>query len=155
MSSLGFSDILSLTQTFAIIAALIVTLYFSIRQIQNMTVDLETRVLNDIDEKMHHLVEIFIEQPGMIKMINGRQDRESAAELFVAYYVNYLCSHIYHMRQKRVLNDNEWRGWLQWMKNAYQLGAISNYWKKARMESWFDPAFRNFVNNELSVGNGD
>lgn len=44
----------------AIIAALLVTLYFARRQIQALGVDLETRVLNDLDEKFHRIGEIFI-----------------------------------------------------------------------------------------------
>ena len=59
MVSLGFSDVLSLAQTVAIISTLLITLYFSRKQIQTMGLDLETRVLNDLDEKLHSLIALF------------------------------------------------------------------------------------------------
>jgi hypothetical protein len=39
------------------------TLYFSMRQMKGFALDLETRVLNDLDEKAHDLVELFIGNP--------------------------------------------------------------------------------------------
>ncbi len=57
--TLGLADLLSLVQTIAIIATLATTLYFSQRQIRSMAIRLETRVLNDLDEKIHRLVEIY------------------------------------------------------------------------------------------------
>jgi hypothetical protein len=41
MASLGFSDLLSLAQTVAIMATLAITLYFSRRQMKSMAVDSE------------------------------------------------------------------------------------------------------------------
>ncbi|HYW02176.1 MAG TPA: hypothetical protein VE862_11955 [Candidatus Acidoferrum sp.] len=69
MPALGLPDILSLVQTIAIIAILIMTLYFSRQQMRSLTVDMETRVLNDLDEKVHRLIEIFIDSPQMIKIM--------------------------------------------------------------------------------------
>ncbi len=34
-----------------------------------MTLDLETRVLNDLDEKLHGLISISIDSPKLIKMV--------------------------------------------------------------------------------------
>jgi hypothetical protein len=65
------------------------------------------------------------------------------------YYLLFFCAHIYHMRQRGILGDNEWSGWLQWMRNAFQFGTIGQSWKDSEMGSWFDPAFRDFVNSEL------
>ena len=50
-ANLDFSDSLSLAQTIAIIATLLMTLYFSRRQLNSLTLDIETRVLNDLDGK--------------------------------------------------------------------------------------------------------
>ena len=148
MASLGLSDILSLVQTVAIIAALIMTLYFSRQQMRSLAVDMETRVLNDLDKKVHRLIEIFIDSPQMIKIMYN-VPADLSPELALSYYVQFICSHIYHMRQRRILSDNEWAGWLQWMKNAFQYGTIEKFWKEKEMESWFDPSFREFVNKEL------
>jgi len=31
-------------------------------------------------------------------------------------------AYLYAMRQRKVLDDNEWAGWLQWMKYAFHRG---------------------------------
>ena len=49
MVLIGFSDTLSLTQSIGIVGTLILTLYFSKKQIQALSSDTETRVLNDLD----------------------------------------------------------------------------------------------------------
>jgi hypothetical protein len=57
MAELGFSDILNVAQSGAIIATLALTFYFSKRQSESLTMDVETKVLNDLDEKVHRLVQ--------------------------------------------------------------------------------------------------
>ena len=148
MSAVGLSDLLSLVQTVAIIAALLVTLYFSRRQVQALAVDLETRVLNDIDEKFHRIGDVFLERPELIRLIY-RTPGVVGPEVPLAYYVLFFCAHIFHMRQRKVLADNEWAGWRQWMANAFQYGTLAKDWKEGQMESWFDPAFREFVDREF------
>src|SRR5207249_5947498 len=63
MADLGFPELLTLVQTIAIIAAIIIAVYFSRRQIQALETDLEARVVNDLDEKLHRIGEIFMEKP--------------------------------------------------------------------------------------------
>ena len=146
--SLGFSDVLSLAQTVAIIATLIITLYFSRKQFRSMSLDLETRVLNDLDEKLHGLIEISINSPNLIKMVYDTPT-EVTDEIPYAYYVLFMCAHAYHMKERNILSDNEWAGWLQWIKMAFRQGKLPVYWKEKEIEKWFDPSFRNFVNNEI------
>jgi hypothetical protein len=52
VSELGFSDALSLAQTIGIVGTMVLTLYFSKRQIQGLSIDVETKVLNDLGEKV-------------------------------------------------------------------------------------------------------
>jgi hypothetical protein len=66
---LGFGDALSLAQTFGIIGTMVLTLYFSKRQIQSMSIDQQTKVLNDLDEKVRKMAELIIENPSMQKVI--------------------------------------------------------------------------------------
>ena len=49
MVELGFGDVLSLAQAIGIIDTMVLTLYFSKRQIQSMSIDQQTKVLNDLD----------------------------------------------------------------------------------------------------------
>ena len=61
----------------------------------------------------------------------------------------WMCAHAYAMRQRKVLDDNEWSGWLQWMKNCFRKGAIGSIWKQIESDRWFNPAFQNFINSEI------
>jgi hypothetical protein len=45
------------------------------------------------------------------------------------YHVLYTFAHVYHMRQRKVLRDNEWIGWLRWMRTCFEEGKITEYWK--------------------------
>jgi hypothetical protein len=148
MVSFGLSELLTLVQTIAIIAALLVTLYFSQRQIRAMRVDLETRVLNDVDEKFHHIAEMFIERPELNRIVY-QGPSGGGPEIPAAAYILYFCAHIFHMRQRGILSDNEWDGWLRWMHTSFQFGTIATMWKEHAVEEWFDPAFRRFVEHEL------
>jgi hypothetical protein len=54
------------------------------------------------------------------------------------------------MRQRKVLSDNEWAGWLQWMRASFEQGTIIDYWRNSiQPEKWFDPAFRDFINTQV------
>ena len=35
------------------------------------------------------------------------------------FYILWICSHAYAMHKRKVLDDNEWAGWLQWMKHKF------------------------------------
>ena len=148
MVSFDLDQLLTLVQTIAIIAALVVTLYFSQRQVQAFSVDLESRVLNDIDEKFHHLAETFITSPTMVRTIYEGEGREDPATP-VEYYVVSFCAHIFHMRQRHLISDNEWAGGRAWIQNAFRFGSIGTDWRKKQMDIWFDPQFRKFVEREL------
>ena len=63
--------------------------------------------------------------------------------------------HAYAMRQRKVLNEIEWTGWLQFMRNCFRKGTIGETWKQLEPVRWFDPAFQNFVNKELVTGTID
>jgi hypothetical protein len=148
VSDFGFTDLLSIVQTIAIIAALLISLYFSRKQIQALSMDIESRVLNDIDEKFHRMGEIFIEKPDLIRVIWSTPDT-LGAEVPLAYYIVFFCAHIFHVRQRGILKDNEWAGWLQWMRTAFRAGDLGRLWKDGRIGDWIDPDFRRFVEMEV------
>ena len=64
---LGFSDTLSLAQTIGIIGTMVLTLYFSKRQIRSKSIDQQTRVLNDLNDKYHDMAEIIMQDPSRAK----------------------------------------------------------------------------------------
>jgi len=97
---------------------------------------------------MHALEQILIESPQLIKVVN-KVDANSP-EVAYAYDILFTFAHVFHMRQRKVLSDNEWAGWFRWMKSSFEQGEIMQIWKYTiEMEKWFDPAFQEFVDEEL------
>lgn len=154
MAGIDFSELLTLVQTIAIIIAIVIAVYFSQRQINALATDLEARVVNDLDEKLHRMGEIFIEKPEFVRVLNDfpptpDNSSEFAPENAFAYYVMFFCAHCFHMRQRGIINDNDWAGWLKWIRNAYRDGRLGKYWKDFEMSAWVDPAFAEFVEREI------
>jgi hypothetical protein len=127
------------------------TLIFSKRQIQSLSIDQQTRVLNDLDEKFHRKAELAMEDPSIQKVIDNQGTH--SREIAFSFYILWICSHAYAMRQRKVLDDNEWTGWLQWIRNCFRKGTIKETWKQIESDRWFNPSFQNFINREI-VGGG-
>lgn len=49
------SELISLVEAFGVIATLFVIFFFSRKELRNLSVDIETKVLNDLDEKIHEM----------------------------------------------------------------------------------------------------
>ena len=126
-----------------------VVLYFSRKQTQSLSIDIETKVLNDLAQRMHALVKIAIERPQLIKVISKIESNMSPESAYT-YDNMFTFAHVFHMRQRKVLSDNEWTGWMRWMKSAFEEGELMQIWENTiEMEKWFDPAFQEFVDKEL------
>ena len=149
MTEIGIAEYFGIGEAVGIIATLFVIMYFSSKQMQALSVDIETKVLNDLAERMHALHQIVIKSPELIKVLS-KVDANSP-EVAYAYDILFTFAHVFHMRKRKVLSDNEWTGWLRWMKSAFEQGTIKDLWKtNIDMEKWFDPDFQNFVENEYS-----
>jgi hypothetical protein len=98
VQGIGFSDALSLAQTIGIVGTIMLTLYFSKQRIQGLSMDVETKVLNDLGEKIHRIGEKLIERPTLGRVITNIQAGRWSEELPFAYYVLYIWSHAYDMR---------------------------------------------------------
>jgi len=53
MTEIGISEYFSMAEALGIIATLFVILYFPRKQMQALSVDIETKILNDMDERIH------------------------------------------------------------------------------------------------------
>ena len=111
MAEVGIAEYFSMAEALGIIATLLVTLYFSRKQMQALSVDIETKILNDMDERIHGLTQIAVERPELIKVVNN-VERDLSSEVAYSYHILYTFAHAYHMRQRGVVSDNEWTGWL-------------------------------------------
>src|SRR2546428_7527147 len=138
MVIIGFSETLSLAQSIGIVGTMVLTLFFSKRQIQALSTDTETRVVND---------------PSIGRVIENINKYTNQKEVAFSFYVLWMCAHAYATRQRKVLDDNEWAGWLQWMRNSFRKGTISEVWKQIEPDGWFNPAFQKFINTEIATGN--
>src|SRR5215211_248954 len=147
MVEVGIAEYFGIGEALGIIGTMFIVLYFSRKQMQSLSVDIETKVLNDLDEKVRKMAEIIIEKPSMQKVIYKLE--KPSDELAFAYYILFICSHAHAMRQRKVLNDHEWTGWLQWMRNCFKYGTIGEQWKQIQTERWLNPDFENFLNEEI------
>jgi len=69
----GISDMLSIAQTVGIIGTLLIALFLSRKEVRNLSIDIETKVLSDLDEKVHRLEEHLLERPELARVINNVQ----------------------------------------------------------------------------------
>ena len=143
----GISDMLSIAQTVGIVGTLLIALFLSKREVKDLSIDIETKVLSDLDEKMHRLEEHLLERPELARVINNV--RSLSPEAVYAFDVLNVFSHAYDMRERKVLNENEWFGWLEWMRNCFRLGTIKEYWKQFQQNRWYDPTFEDFIDKQV------
>jgi hypothetical protein len=138
----GFSDILSIAQTIGIVGTMVLTLFFSKKQIQSLSIDTQTRGLNDLGEKYLKMVERAIEDPSIRRVIDNeiKVSREDAH----SFYILWICSHAYAMRKRHILDDNEWAGWVQWMRHIFRRGTIKETWNQIESDKWFNPDFHTY-----------
>jgi hypothetical protein len=94
------------------------------------------------------MTELAMENPPIQKVMDN-QAATSSLELAFPFYNLWTCSHLYAMVQRKVLDDNEWAGWLQWMRNCFRKGSIKETWKQIESDRWFNPAIQNFINTDM------
>ena len=149
MVEIGIVEIIGMGGALGIIGTMFIVLYFSRKQ-QGFNLDIETKVLNDLDEKVRKMAEIIIEKPSMQKVMYKLE--KPSEEIAFAYYLFFISSHAYAMHRRNVLKVDDWTRWLYWMRNCFRYGTLGEYWKQTQSENWFDPSFKVFVNKELIPG---
>jgi hypothetical protein len=77
------------------------------------------------------------------------EEVELSQEGAYSFYVLWICSHAYALRKRKVLDDNEWAGWLQSMRHIFRRGTIKETWKQMEPDKWFNPDFQNFINSKM------
>lgn len=149
MVEIGLEQYFGMGEAIGIIATMFVVLYFSRKQMEALSVDIETKVLSDLDLRLREITRMMIDRPELIKVVS-KVESDWSSDVAYSYHILFSFAHVFHMRQRNVLSDNEWTGWLRWMRSAFDQGMIKDIWKnKIEMEKWFDPAFQEFVDKEL------
>jgi len=96
---------------------------------------------------MRRLEEDLLERPDLARIINNVQSL--SPEGVYSFDVLNVFSHAHDMRERKVLNDNEWYSWVEWMRTCFRLGTIKENWKRIQESKWYYPAFEDFINNEV------
>jgi hypothetical protein len=149
MVELGIVDYFVMGEAVGIVATLFVSFFYSRKQMQKLSVDIETKVLSDLDEKMNDLTHMAVERPQLIRIVSNVES-DLSEEIAYTYHLLHTFAHAYHMYQRGVVSDNEWTGWLRRMRTCFEQGKIREYWESdLELEKWFDPAFEDFINNEI------
>ena len=68
---------------------------------QALSVDIETKVLNDLDERIHGITQMAVEPPELVKVVSNVPSDYSAPLIRFAYHVLYTLAHVFHMVGKR------------------------------------------------------
>jgi hypothetical protein len=146
---IGSPDMVSMAQTIGIVGTMILTLYFSKRQIQSLSIDQEARVLDDLDEKFHKMAELIMEDPSIGKVIDNQVPSRELA--FSFYIYGYVLMYMQCARGRCLMIMYGLGGYNG--RNCFRKRTIKETWKRVEQDRWFNPAFQDFVNTEIVGGN--
>ena len=149
MVEIALVDYFIMGEAVGIVATFVAAFYYSRKQMQKLSTDIETKVLSDLDEKVTDLTRLTIEKPQLMTIVSN-VDSDQTEEMAFTYHLLQTFAHAYHMYQRKVVSDNEWIGWLRRMRSCFDQGKIREYWEGGlELEKWFDPAFEDFINSEI------
>jgi hypothetical protein len=97
MSELGLAEYFGMAEALGIVATLFVILYFSRKQMHELSADIQTRGLNDLGKKYLTMVERVMEDPSMQRVFDT--ETKFSQEGAYSFYVLWICSHAYAMRK--------------------------------------------------------
>ena len=98
MAELGLVDYFVMGEAIGIVATLLVSFYYSRKQMQKLSTDIETKVLSDLDDKSNELTRLAIEKPQLMKIFSNVES-DLTEEFAFTYHVLYTFAHAYHMYQ--------------------------------------------------------
>jgi hypothetical protein len=104
MVEVCIAEYFGIGEALVIIGTMFVVLYFSRRHMQRLTVDVHTKVLNDLDEKVRKMAKIIIEKPSMQRVIYKPEKTIRRVSVCVLYPV-YLFSCIFDAPEKSSVDE--------------------------------------------------
>jgi hypothetical protein len=149
MVELSLVDYFVMGEAVGIVLTFIFSLYYSRKQMQKLSVDIETKILSDLDDKVNDLTRMIVEKPHLMRIVSNVES-DVTEEMAFTYHLLHTFAHAYHLHQRKVVSDNEWSGWLRRMKSSFKQGQIREYWKSnIELDKWFDPSFSEFIDKEI------
>ena len=94
MAEVDIAEYFSMAEALGIIATMVVVLYFSRKQMQVFSVDIETKILSDMDERIHELTKMGVERPELIRVINN-VERDLSSDVSYSYNILYIFAYAY------------------------------------------------------------
>ena len=145
-----FSTIMNMIIVFAILIPIALTLYFLIRKIQRFINNVEGKAINYLHKKASSINDTTAGKPDIIRVIfyilyNPRYIRKG-----LSFPKLYIFSKAYDMYEQKIINDNEWTGWLNLIKSSFDNEDIKKQWTEIEYEKLFDSSFRDFINSEVT-----
>ena len=149
MVELSLVDYFVMGEAVGIVLTFIFSLYYSRKHMQKLSVDIETKILSDLDDKVNDLTRMIVEKPHLMRIVSNVES-DVTEEMAFTYHLLHTFAHAYHLHQRKVVSDNEWSGWLRRMKSSFKQGQIREYWKSnIELDKWFDPSFSEFIDKEI------
>ena len=148
MAEIGIVEYFVMGEAVGIVATLFVGFYYSRKQMQKLSLDIESKILNDLEDKLYHIAEMTVSEPELAEILD-RDAKKHGSKVAFAMTILNIYAFAFRMHQRKVLKDNEWNGFLRSMKAAFSGGTIGDYWKVVEPEKWFDPEFQNFIDKEI------
>ena len=149
MVELSLVDYFVMGEAVGIVLTFIFSLYYSRKQMQKLSVDIETKILSDLDDKVNDLTRMIVEKPHLMRIVSNVES-DVTEEMAFTYHLLHTFAHAYHLHQRKVVSDNEWSGWLRRMKSSFKQGQIREYWKSnIELDKWFYPSFSEFIDKEI------
>ena len=150
MIEIGLVDYFVMGEAVGIVLTFIFSLYYSRKQMQKLSVDIEIKILSDLDNKVNDLTRLILEKPQLRRIVSNVES-DVTEEMAFTYHLLHTFAHAYHLHQRKVVSDNEWAGWLRRMKSCFEQGQIREYWERGiELGRWFDPAFQDFIDKEIA-----
>jgi hypothetical protein len=89
MVEVCIAEYFGMGEAMGIIARMIVVLYFSRKQMQALSIDIETKILNDSYEKIHRITQMGVEHPELIKVLSNVPPEYSSSYVPFAYLLMF------------------------------------------------------------------
>jgi hypothetical protein len=101
MVELGLVDYFVMGEAVGIVATFVMAFYYSRKQMQKLSVDIEAKVLSDLDKKMHDLTQMAVEKPQLIRMVSNVESDLTEEIAFTYHFCIPLRMHIICTKEKK------------------------------------------------------
>src|ERR671927_184186 len=98
MVELALVDYFVMGEAVEIVATFVAAFYYSRKQMQKLSADIETKVLSDLDDKITDLTRLTIEKPQLMTIVDNVESRQTE-EIAFTYHLLQTFAHVYHMHQ--------------------------------------------------------